>query len=154
MQVGHNTLRLMTVGLDDRPPADDERAAMGRLLDEGLAAGAIGLSSGLFTAPGSFARPDELHGLLAVVRRHGGTYATHVRDEAGGVFEAVREAIAAAEATGVHVQIVHLKLSGVDNWGRAAELLAEIDAARARGVRVAGEASPSWRGPQGWPRST
>jgi N-acyl-D-amino-acid deacylase len=52
MQVGHNTLRLMTVGLDDRPPADDERAAMGRLLDEGLAAGAIGLSSGLFTAPG------------------------------------------------------------------------------------------------------
>jgi len=142
MQVGHNTLRLMTVGLDDRPPADDERAAMGRLLDEGLAAGAIGLSSGLFTAPGSFARPDELHGLLAVVRRHGGTYATHVRDEAGGVFEAVREAIAAAEATGVHVQIVHLKLSGVDNWGRAGELLAEIDAARARGVRVDCDAYP------------
>jgi len=142
MQVGHNTLRLMTVGMEDRAPTAAERTEMGRLLDEGLAAGAIGLSSGLFTAPGSFARPDELIGLLAVVRRHGGTYATHVRDEARGVFEAVREAIAAAEATGVHVQIVHLKLSGMDNWGRAGQLLEEIEAARARGVPVDCDAYP------------
>jgi len=136
MQVGHNTLRLMTVGMEDRAPTGDELAAMGRLLEEGLAAGATGLSSGLFTAPGSFARPEELIGLLAAVRRHGGTYATHVRDEAGGVFEAVREAIAAAEAAQVHVQIVHLKLSGTDNWGQAGRLIGEIEAARARGVRV------------------
>ena len=142
MQVGHNTLRLMTVGMDDRAPTEEERAAMARLLDEGLAAGAIGLSSGLFTAPGSFARPEELIGLLAVVRRHGGTYATHVRDEAAAVFEAVGEAIAAGEATGVHVQIVHMKLSGVDNWGRAGRLLEVIEAARARGVRVDCDAYP------------
>ena len=136
MQVGHNTLRLMTVGMEDRAPTGDELAAMGRLLEEGLAAGATGLSSGLFTAPGSFARPEELIGLLGIVRRHGGTYATHVRDEAGGVFDAVREAIAAAEAAQIHVQIVHLKLSGTDNWGRAGRLIEEIEAARARGVRV------------------
>jgi len=142
MQVGHNTLRAMTVGLDDRAPTAAEQDAMRRLLDEGLAAGAIGLSSGLFTAPGSFARPEELHDLLAVVRRHRGTYATHVRDEADGVFAAVREAIAAAEASGVHVQIVHLKLSGVDNWGRAGALLAEIEEARARGVPVDCDAYP------------
>ncbi|HEX6082620.1 MAG TPA: amidohydrolase family protein, partial [Methylomirabilota bacterium] len=142
MQVGHNTLRLMTVGLEDRAPTDGELAEMGRLLEEGLAAGATGLSSGLFTAPGSFARPGELHALLEPVRRHRGTYATHVRDEAGGVFDAVREAIAAAEASGVHVQIVHLKLSGVDNWGQAGRLLEEIEAARARGVRVDCDAYP------------
>lgn len=136
MQVGHNTLRLMTVGMEDRAPTAAERATMARLLDEGLAAGAIGLSSGLFTAPGSFARPEELIELLAVVKRRGGTYATHVRDEAAGVFDAVREAIAAAETADVHVQIVHMKLSGLDNWGRARALLEEIDAARARGVRV------------------
>ena len=142
MQVGHNTLRLMTVGLEDRAPTDGELAEMRRLLEEGLAAGATGLSSGLFTAPGSFARPGELHALLEPVRRHRGTYATHVRDEAGGVFDAVREAIAAAEASGVHVQIVHLKLSGVDNWGQAGRLLEEIEAARARGVRVDCDAYP------------
>ena len=142
MQVGHNTLRAMTVGLDDRAPTAAEQDAMRQLLDEGLAAGAIGLSSGLFTAPGSFARAEELHDLLAVVRRHRGTYATHVRDESDGIFDAVREAIAAAEASGVHVQIVHLKLSGVDNWGRAGALLAEIDEARARGVPVDCDAYP------------
>jgi N-acyl-D-amino-acid deacylase len=136
MQVGHNTLRLMTTGMDDRAPTAGEMATMERLLDEGLAAGALGLSSGLFTAPGSFARPEELLALLAVVRRHGGGYATHVRSEAGEVFEAVREAIAAAEASGVHTQIVHMKLSGLDNRGRAKELLGEIEAARRRGVRV------------------
>ena len=55
----------------------------------------------------------------ACSRRHGAAYSSHIRDEANRVFEAVREAIAVAEATGVHVQIAHLKLSGVDNWGGA-----------------------------------
>ncbi|HSE03676.1 MAG TPA: D-aminoacylase [Methylomirabilota bacterium] len=142
MQVGHNTLRLMTVGMDDRAPTADEMAAMQRLLAEGLAAGALGLSSGLFTAPGSFARPPELHALLGAVREHGGAYATHLRSESSAVFEAVGEAIEAAEHSGVHVQIVHLKLSGLENRGRAGELLALIEAARGRGVRVDCDAYP------------
>jgi N-acyl-D-amino-acid deacylase len=136
MQVGHNTLRLMTTGMDDRAPTDEETALMARLLDEGLRAGALGLSSGLFTAPGSFARPDELLGLATVIRRHSASYATHLRNEADGIFDAVREAVALAEQSGVHVQIVHMKLSGLDSQGRARSLLAEIESARARGVRV------------------
>ena len=136
LQVGHNTLRLMTAGLEDRPLTSAELSQMQGLLEEALAAGAWGLSSGLFTAPGGAAPPAEIHALARVLRRHGGTYASHVRDEANGVFDAVREAIAVAEATGVHVQIAHLKLSGVDNWGQAPRLLAEIEAARARGVPV------------------
>jgi N-acyl-D-amino-acid deacylase len=142
MQVGHNTLRLMTVGMDNRAPTEDETAVMRRLLAEGLAAGALGLSSGLFTAPGSFAEPGELHALLAVVKQHGGTYATHLRSESDAVFEAVREAIEASEKSGVHVQIVHMKLSGLDNRGRAGQLLAEIDAARRRGVQIDCDAYP------------
>ena len=142
MQVGHNTLRLMTVGMDNRAPTGDEMAVMQRLLAEGLAAGALGLSSGLFTAPGSFAEPGELHALLGVVKQHGGTYATHLRSESDGVFEAVREAIEASEQSGVHVQIVHMKLSGLDNRGRAGQLLAEIDRARRRGVQLDCDAYP------------
>ncbi len=136
MQVGHNTLRLMTMGMERRAPTSRERAHMESLLTEALEAGALGLSSGLFTAPGTYAEPDELVGLARVLARHGATYASHVRDEANGVLDAVREAIAVAEATGVHVQIGHLKLSGTDNWGGAATLLAEIDGARRRGLRV------------------
>jgi len=136
MQVGHNTLRLMTTGMDNRAPTADEAALMVQLLDEGMRAGALGLSSGLFTAPGSFARPEELLGLVGVVRRYGGSYATHLRSEAGEIFDAVRETLDLAEQSGIHVQIVHMKLSGLDSQGRARSLLAEIEAARGRGVRV------------------
>ena len=142
LQVGHNTLRLMTSGLEDRPLAAAELAQMERLLEEALAAGAWGLSSGLFTAPGGSAPPEEILALARVLQRHGAAYSSHIRDEATGVFDAVREAIAVAEATGVHVQIAHLKLSGVDSWGGAARLLGEIESARRRGVPVDCDAYP------------
>ncbi len=141
-QVGHNTLRLMTAGMDNRPLTSDEMAAMEGLLAEALGAGAWGLSSGLFTAPGCYADPAEILALARVLRRHGAAYSTHVRDEADRVGEAVREAIAVAEATGVHVQIAHLKLSGADNWGGAGRLLGEIAAARQRGLPVDCDAYP------------
>ena len=142
LQVGHNTLRLMTAGMDDRPLSASELAQMQRLLEEALVAGAWGLSSGLFTAPGAAAPPDEIHALARVLRRHDATYASHVRDEANHVFDAVREAIAVAEKTAVHVQIAHLKLSGLDNWGGAERLLAAIDGARQRGLAVDCDAYP------------
>jgi N-acyl-D-aspartate/D-glutamate deacylase len=136
MQVGHNTLRLMTAGMDDRPATADELATMQRLLEEALAAGALGLSSGLFTPPGRYADHHEILALAQILRRRGAQYASHVRDEANRLFDAVDEAIAIGEATGVHVQIAHLKLSGTDNWGGAARLLSTIEAARRRGIRV------------------
>ena len=77
-----------------------------------------------------------------MLARHRAAYASHIRDEADHVFDAVREAIAVAEATGVHVQIPHLKLSGTDNWGGAPRLLAEIEAARRHGLPVDVDAYP------------
>ena len=142
LQVGHHTLRIMTAGMEARPVTAGELAAMERLLAEALAAGAWGLSSGLFTAPGCYADAAEIHALARVLRSHGAAYASHIRDEANHVDEAVTEAIAVAEATGVHVQIAHLKLSGVDNWGGAARLLDLIAAARRRGVPVDCDAYP------------
>ena len=134
--VGHNTLRLMAMGLADRAPAPAELATMRDLLEEALAAGAIGLSSGLFTAPGCWASAEEMHALAACLRPRGAGYATHLRNESDRIVESVREAIALGERCRVHVQIVHLKLSGTDNWGGASTLLAEIEAARDRGVRI------------------
>jgi N-acyl-D-amino-acid deacylase len=142
LQVGHHTLRLMTAGMGNRPLTSAETSAMEVLLAEALVAGAWGLSSGLFTAPGCYADAAEIHGLARVLRRHGAAYSSHIRDEADHVGEAVREAIAVAEATGVHVQIAHLKLSGVDNWGGARQLLGEIAEARARGLAVDCDAYP------------
>jgi N-acyl-D-aspartate/D-glutamate deacylase len=142
LQVGHHTLRLMTAGMENRPLTTAETSAMEVMLAEALTAGAWGLSSGLFTAPGCYADAAEIHALARVLRRHGGAYSSHIRDEADHVGDAVREAITVAEATGVHVQIAHLKLSGVDNWGGARRLLGEIAAARARGLAVDCDAYP------------
>ena len=136
LQVGHNSLRLIVSGMEPRPLRADELTRMTRLLEEGLDAGAIGLSSGLFTPPGAFASAEEMHALGAVVARHGAAYASHIRNEAGGVFDAVDEAVALGERCGVHVQIGHLKVSGTENWGSAARLVERVEAARRRGVRV------------------
>jgi N-acyl-D-amino-acid deacylase len=136
MLVGHNTLRLMVMGMANRAPSADELAAMIALLEEALAAGALGLSSGLFTAPGSYAQPAELIALGHVVKRHNAGYFTHLRDESNKVLDAVEEAIAIAETCGVHVEIVHFKCSGLDNWGKATRALEMIAAAKARGLDV------------------
>ncbi len=98
MLVGHNTLRLMVMGMDERPPTPGELAAMIALLEDALAAGALGLSSGLFTAPGSYAQPDEMIALCHVLKRHNAGYFTHIRDESNKVIEAVEEAIAIARS--------------------------------------------------------
>jgi N-acyl-D-amino-acid deacylase len=134
--VGHNTLRLMVMGMAPRAATSGEIAAMGALLEEALGAGALGLSTGLFTPPGAYAEPSELVALAQILKRHGAAYFTHLRDEANHLFAALDEAIALGEASGVHVQVVHAKLSGLDNWGRAGEFIGALEAARARGVRI------------------
>jgi N-acyl-D-amino-acid deacylase len=136
MLVGHNTLRLMVMGMEPSPPSQRELAAMIALLEEALDAGALGLSTGLFTAPGSYAEPDEIMALCRVLKRYNAGYFTHLRDESSKVLEALAEALDVAEKCGVHVEIVHLKCSGVDNWGKSTRALDMIAQAKARGLDV------------------
>jgi N-acyl-D-amino-acid deacylase len=136
MLVGHNTLRLMVMGMEARAPTADKLAQMIALLEQALEAGALGLSSGLFTSPGSYAEPAEMIALCNVVKRCNGAYFTHLRDESNKVLDAIEEAIEIAERCGVHVEIVHFKCSGSDNWGKTARALEMIAAARARGLDI------------------
>ena len=134
--VGHNTLRLMAMGMEDRPPTDSELAHMRALLIEALDAGALGMSSGLFTAPGSYSDVEEMVSLGKTLVGAGARYFTHLRDEGNTVFDSVAEAMEFAEQVGVHVQIVHMKLSGTDNWGGAARAMDLLADARGRGIPV------------------
>jgi N-acyl-D-amino-acid deacylase len=136
MLVGHHTLRLNVMGMEARPPTGAELEHMTALLEEGLAAGALGLSSGLFTPPSSYADRAEIVALCNVLRRYNAAYFTHLRDESNNVIAAVEEAIDIARTCRVHVEIVHLKCSGLDNWGKAAQILAMIEAARQEGLAV------------------
>jgi N-acyl-D-aspartate/D-glutamate deacylase len=117
-------------------------AAMSALLEDALQAGALGMSSGLFTPPGSYAQPAEMIALGHVLKRHNAGYFTHLRDESNHVLEALAEAIDLAEQCGVHVEVVHFKCSGTDNWGKAAQALQKISAAKARGLDIDCDAYP------------
>lgn len=142
MLVGHNTLRLMAMGMENRAPTSAEMAHMIEMLEDGLKAGALGMSSGLFTSPGSYAKPDELIAFGHVLKRYNAAYFTHLRDESDGVLESVAEAIELAETCKVHVEIVHFKCSGVNNWGKVGKALEMMARARARGAEIDCDAYP------------
>jgi dihydroorotase/N-acyl-D-amino-acid deacylase len=141
---GHGTLRSDVLGPSPAAPTPDEAAAMARLLEEALDAGAFGLSSGLIYAPGIHARPEEVAALVRVVARRGALYATHMRNEAAGLFEALDEALATTRAAGdgARLQVSHLKAGSRAAWGRAAEAVALLERARAAGLDVAADQYP------------
>lgn len=140
--VPHGVLRVASMGWERRGPTDAELAQMKDMLAEGLAAGALGLSTGLIYRPGAYAETEELIELARVVAEHGGIYVSHIRDEGARLLEAVREAIRIGEEAGVPVQISHHKASGRANWGKTKESLPIIDEARARGLDVTIDAYP------------
>jgi len=129
--VGHSTLRVAAMDDPYRPATRDEQAHMTALLREGMEAGAIGLSSGVFYATGSAADVDELALLAGVAGEYGGIYTTHIRQEMDAVIASLDEAVTAARRGNVPLVISHHKCAGPANWGRTVETLAHIDAARA-----------------------
>ncbi|MBI1733603.1 MAG: D-aminoacylase [Candidatus Rokubacteria bacterium] len=141
--MGHGSLRRGAMELAQRPPAPGELDRMRAWVREGVAAGAVGLSTGLIYEPGRYAATEEI---VALARElggaSGGLYATHMRNEADGLLDAVREAIRIGEEGGVPVQISHHKASGRRNWGRVRDSLKLIEAARARGVDVTADQYP------------
>jgi N-acyl-D-amino-acid deacylase len=130
--VGHSTLRVATMDDPYRVATSAEQAKMVALLREGMAAGAIGLSSGVFYATGAAADVDELALLAGVAGEAGGIYTTHIRNEMNDIFAALDEAFTAARRGNVPVVISHHKCAGPQNWGRTVQTLAHIDAARAQ----------------------
>jgi N-acyl-D-amino-acid deacylase len=129
--VGHTTLRVGAMGALDRPARDSEIEAMREAVAEALAAGAAGMSTGLFYDPASAATTDEVIALAEVLAPAGAIYATHMRDEADHVVEALDETLHIGRAAGVKVLVSHHKVQGANNFGRTKETLARIDAARA-----------------------
>jgi N-acyl-D-amino-acid deacylase len=142
MLVPHGTVRLVAMGADDRPPTDSELAAMKRLLAEGLEQGAVGLSSGLTYAPGMYATDDEIVELCSVMRGTGGFYCPHHRNYGTRSLESYADCIEIARRAGVPLHLAHCHLGFPCNKGKAPELLAMIDEARASGVDVTMDTYP------------
>ena len=144
---GHNALRAGVMGYEPRPATADEVAAMARHLEQALDEGASGLSTGLIYQPGRYATTDEIVALARVAAGRGGLYASHMRSESGKLLEAIDETLAIGRATGIRLQISHLKTSGEDNWGKLDDALERVRQARRQGLIVHGDRYPytaSW----------
>ena len=134
--VGHGTIRRKVMGLADRRPTKNEMEQMKELLHKAMHDGALGISTGLFYIPGSFAETDEIIELSKVVANYGGIYISHIREETSKVIDSVNETIRIGEESDIPVQITHHKVMGVENWGLSKESLRLVDEARARGIDV------------------
>jgi N-acyl-D-amino-acid deacylase len=139
---GHGTIRAAAMGNAQSEPNAAELAKMRVDVREGIEAGAVGLSTGLIYEPGRYARTEEIIALARELTGSGALYASHMRNEAAGLIESVRETIRIGEEAGVPVQISHHKASGRDNWGRVRASLRLIDEARARGLDVTADQYP------------
>jgi N-acyl-D-amino-acid deacylase len=134
--VGQGSVRSAVIGEVNRTATPDEIGRMQSLVEQGMKDGAFGLSTGLFYVPGTFTPTEEVIELARVAAAYGGMHESHQRDETSGVLDSVRETIAIGERGGLPTQISHAKVIGAANFGKSAEMLALVDAARARGVDV------------------
>lgn len=134
--VGHGTVRIATMGMDNRKPDSRQMEEMKNHVLESMDQGAIGLSSGLIYPPGTFTARNELIELCRTVASRNGIYATHIRNESDTLLEAVSEAIQVGEESGVSLLISHHKAGGKRNWGKVKQTLELVEKARARGVNV------------------
>jgi N-acyl-D-amino-acid deacylase len=121
--VGHTSLRSNELADLAHPARAEEIAGMRAGVDEALAGGALGLSTGLAYANARAATTDEVAALAAPLSDAGGLYCTHLRTEAAGIVDALHEAFDVGRRAGVPVMVSHLKCAGVENHGRSGEIL-------------------------------
>ena len=143
--VGFDPVRESVLGQQARAPNAQELTRMRQRVAQAMCEGAFGFSTGLFYAPQSFARTDEVVALAHEAGTRGGIYDTHQRDESSygiGLLDSTREAIDIGRQAGLPVHIAHLKALGVDVHGRARDLVSIIEAARASGVNVTADQYP------------
>lgn len=135
--IGHGSVRREAMGGSfDRPPTAGELQRMCALTAQAMEDGAVGLSTGLIYTPSLYAQTEEIIELAKVVARHDGIYATHQRNESTGILGSLDEVIRIAREAGIRAEVSHIKLGGEKAWGRAAEVLAHLEQARAEGLDI------------------
>ena len=140
---GHNTVRNEVMHPDaNRSASEVEVGAMQVLLRSELAAGALGLSSGLEYEPGIYSTSSEVLLLAQEAARVGGRYISHLRSEDRWFEDAVEEIIQIGRVTGMPVKISHIKLAMTRLWESAPALIAQLDAARAEGIDITADLYP------------
>ena len=134
--IGHNTIRREVMKFKMEAPTEEEMSQMKALIDKEMRAGGLGFSTGLSYLPGIYSKTEEIVELASAVSTYDGIYASHIRDQAQHITEAIEEAITIGEKNNLTVQISHIKLADDEVWGETERITKPVDDARARGVDV------------------
>jgi len=140
---GHGALRAGVMGEHfKRYATADEISEMAAHLKEDMKAGSLGLSTGLEYDPGIYSNTQEVITLAKIAHEEGGRYISHLRSEDRAVLEAIEEIITIGRATGMPVQISHIKLARMGLWGDADSVIKRLDEAREEGIDVTADIYP------------
>jgi N-acyl-D-amino-acid deacylase len=143
--VGYGSVRQAVMGMSDAKAEGAQLDSMRALVDKGMREGALGMSTGLYYAPQSYATTEEVIEMAKVAAKYGGIYDTHLRDESSytiGLLAAIREAIRIGHEAGMPSHISHIKALGTDVWGRSDSAIAIIQAAQQAGDKVSANQYP------------
>jgi dihydroorotase/N-acyl-D-amino-acid deacylase len=140
--VGATQVRELVLGKADRPPTPHELAQMVEYVEDAMLDGALGVSTSLIYAPANYAQTDELIVLAKAASKHGGIYASHIRNEGDTEMQALDEAFRIGREANLPVEIWHFKVAGRENWGNMAKIIAHIEQARAQGLDVTADQYP------------
>lgn len=134
--VGATTLRVHTVGYEDRAPSPQEMDSMKHLVKQAMEDGALGVGSSLIYAPAFYSTTEELVELSKEAAAHQGMYISHLRSEGTNLLESLDELIEISHRAGIRAEIYHLKQSGRENWDKLDAVVAKVDSARAAGLHI------------------
>ena len=143
--VGHGSVRRLVMGNGDDAPSVEQLAQMKNATGQAISEGAFGMSTGLFYAPGSYAKTEEVIEIAKSVAEKGGIYDTHLRDEGSysiGLLGSIRETIRIAREAKIPVHISHIKALGTDVWGQSGKVIRLLRQARASGLKVTANQYP------------
>jgi len=134
--IGATTLRVNTLGYEDRPPTENELEQMRESVHQGMQEGAMGIGSSLIYAPAFYSTTEELIALCEVASLYDGMYISHMRSEGNKLLESVDELLTIADQAQIRAEIYHLKQSGKKNWDKLEKVIFKIDSARAKGLEI------------------
>jgi N-acyl-D-amino-acid deacylase len=134
--IGATTIREYVIGLEDKPPTPAQLDQMRELVRREMEAGALGIGSSLIYAPAFYAKTDELIEMCKVAAQYKGKYISHMRSEGNRLVEAVEELLRIAREANIPAEIYHLKAAGQSNWNKMDKVIAMINDARRRGLKI------------------
>ena len=141
--IPHGNVRCSVMGVEERPATDAELEEMKALVNQEMAAGAFGLSTGLMYPPGSAATTAELVALSKVVSEYNGIYNSHMRNEGAGVLTVgMEELISIARDAKIRAHISHWKATGLFGSRLVPKMISLVRRTHDEGLEISADVYP------------